>query len=327
MLPRLRVMVHQATRSFFRTRFVIPGHLGEQGLAEHEQRPPRIAVSACHVRARLTVRGATGIGLRGSPGYRPRHIIGIPHRWRIWHWLRSGALHAFHKAVEPATPEMNLLLATVQYSRRQRLLELKQPHKVVFDTGLGHEVQHLHRPVLTHTMSTTDALLEHRRVPRKIKIHHHAGTLQVEPYPTGVGRQEHAAGRIRLEPLYQSATPVPRYAPVKQHVAMPRSVERTGHQLVTTQPLAEDHHLHVRLGERLIEHSQQFRNLGAMVLLRIQEVGAVTDHAHALQGSHEDLLVAVGEKVLFLPASNNAGDRFRVFFMKLPLGCSERQQV
>ena len=64
-----------------------------------------------------------------------------------------------------------------------------------------------------------------------------------------------------------------------------------------------------------------------MVLLRVEQVGAVADHTHALQRRHQNFLVPYREKMVLLPARDDASHRLRVFFVKRPLGRGEWQHV
>ena len=79
-------------------------------------------------------------------------------------------------------------LAAVKHAGEQRLLERQYRQHAFLDGALTDEVDDLHAARLAHAVHASNALLQHRRVPGLVHVHHHGGgVLQIEPDPARVG--------------------------------------------------------------------------------------------------------------------------------------------
>src|SRR5207247_10620922 len=90
------------------------------------------------------------------------------------------------------TLEGHLVGRSIEQPGEERLLgpdEIRDPR---LDPGLAHQVINVNRATLSKAVDPADALLEHRRVPRKLDVDTGArGTLQVETDAAGIGRAGH----------------------------------------------------------------------------------------------------------------------------------------
>ena len=161
-------------------------------------------------------------------------------------------------------------------------------------------------------MHATDALLDHRGVPRKVGVHDDAGVLQVEPDAPGIGREKDAAPRVFAEAVHQPAAPASLDAAVEQHV-LPSPLQAAAREQVEhPDPLAEDHHLDTRLLQHVPQERRDLVWLVAHVGRPVEEVGAVAGHAHVLERAHQASLVGFREEVAPAPLGDEAGDRLAV---------------
>ena len=143
-------------------------------------------------------------------------------------------------------------------------------------------------------MNPTDALLEHRGIPRQIHVDHgRSGVLKIEPDSARVSRQKYPAFGVLVKLLHQCATLGSRYAAVKQYVVPLALIETAHNQFVRAYPLTEHHNLGVRSLKCLFEQRHQFVRLGAIVRLAIQQKAAVAGHPHVLQRTGERALIGV----------------------------------
>ena len=80
----------------------------------------------------------------------------------------------------------------------------------MLDSTLCDEVHDKDVAALALAPGARNALLQLRRVPREVEVHHDARGLQVEPDTAGFGRKENAAVGVRPEPLeLRAATVLP----------------------------------------------------------------------------------------------------------------------
>ena len=56
---------------------------------------------------------------------------------------------------------------------------------------LGNEVPQVTDFGLPDAVNTTESLFQAVRIPRKVVIHHQVGTLQIDAFPGGVGRNQY----------------------------------------------------------------------------------------------------------------------------------------
>lgn len=86
-------------------------------------------------------------------------------------------------------------------------------------------------------------------------------------------------------------------------------------QFVHSQPLAENHHLGLRLFQHLIQERRQLIRLDAEIGLVIEQISAVATHSHVLEANHQSPLIGLGQIVKSPPLLNDAGDGFPVLFV------------
>ena len=108
-------------------------------------------------------------------------------------------LDDLHHALAAQLGKADLVRGRIKQPLEQRFLELKRfPHSL-FDALLGQQMDHLNRLGLSEPMHAADSLFEPRGVPRRLKVHHRRGRLQVQSHSTGVGREKDPAFRIVAE--------------------------------------------------------------------------------------------------------------------------------
>ena len=83
---------------------------------------------------------------------------------------------------------------------------LEQPNEhLAFSSVVGHQVPQVADLGLTDPVDATEALFDPVRVPREVVIDHEVGTLEVQPFPGGVGGDEDADVGVLGEALLGGA--------------------------------------------------------------------------------------------------------------------------
>ena len=95
--------------------------------------------------------------------------------------------------------ERHLVVRSRENLREQRPLLFQRPQHALLDAVARHQVEHLHRPMLAHAVDASDALLQHRRVPRHFQVDDRVRRLQVQARAAGVGAEEHPTVRVVAE--------------------------------------------------------------------------------------------------------------------------------
>src|SRR5260221_643849 len=155
-------------------------------------------------------------------------------------------------------------------------------------------------------MGASDALLEYGRIPRLVDVDDDAGVLEIESNAAGVRGEEDAAFRIFVESLDELPPLAAVDAAVKENVPPFPLFDLSLQNLMHAQPLAEDQHLGSRLLEDLSEECHDLSGLCAVIRALIEQIRAVTRHAHPLQGDHQPALVTLGEVAVSAPFRRDA---------------------
>ena len=94
------------------------------------------------------------------------------------------------------------------------------------------------------------------------------------------------------------------------------------------QPLAENDDLGAGLLVNLVQQGGQLVRLDAVVGLPVEQVAAVTRHAHVLERGHQPALVGLRQEAVAPPLLHDAGDDFAVVGVQLHLlRCHRHEEI
>src|SRR6202011_2581516 len=159
---------------------------------------------------------------------------------------RDDALDAGEEATR--TLECHLVGRPVEESGEERLLGPDDVRDSRLDARFADQVIDVDWAALPEAVDPADSLLEHRGVPWKLDVDAGArGSLEIEANPSGIGREEHAAGRVVVEVHDVLRTPLLALRAGEERrsdaIAREQITRRPVREPEHPAPLAEHHHL------------------------------------------------------------------------------------
>ena len=152
----------------------------------------------------------------------------------------------------------------------------------MLDRTLCDEVHDKDVAALALAPGARNALLQLRRVPREVEVHHDARGLQVEPDAAGFGRKENAAVGIRPEPLELSAATVLPHASRMDGKADSRVAKPLLDQFEHPHPFGKHDDLASGIGrENVLKDTDRLVRFRGLAYLLVKYVAAVAEHSHA----------------------------------------------
>jgi hypothetical protein len=126
-------------------------------------------------------------------------------------------------------------------------------------------------------MDSTDALLQHGRIPGKVHVDND-DALKIQSDSSRIRRQERAATIVLAEAIDERLPPRSVDSAVEQHVIDALLFQSPDQQLVHPHPLAEHDDLRTRLLEQFIQQRHQLVRFDAEIRLVIQQIRTVAAH-------------------------------------------------
>ena len=218
---------------------------------------------------------------------------------------------------------------TIQHTLEQRSLEAQLRQHILLNGAGGNEVDDLHSMLLTDTVNTADALLQHGWIPGYIEVNDHAGGLQVQTHAARIGTEEHTHTGRRAESLHTFLTLARRNIAMQVGVLHPASLQFLRHQTCHALPLAEDDHfLRTVAGNHasLVEDVHHLLHLRVRTAALIEHKEAVACHSHLRERQQQLLAIHLREEVHTVPFGHETSRLHLQFIVGIQLFLRHRHE-